>query len=267
MNKNKTLILINGGPSLSHYISTLGLKLSEKYEVVEYFQKGTPENPTVNKEELTLSSHLLHLKDVIDNHRDSQVILIGHSWGASLALLYLSENPNVISKAILIGAAPLNEELSKLFGENIQQRLGDEAKLRLQEIKSEFDSAESDDARNVLMQKRLKIIGPTYHFDPKTEYRLSSLEWNYSTFVTSIDSLWDFIDAGKVPQALEKISDPVVAFHGDFDPIPMRETFEFLSKNIKCLKTFEVKKAGHFPWLEPDAKDTFLVDLLREIEK
>jgi len=34
---NKTLILINGGPSLSNYISTLGVPLSDKYKIVEYY--------------------------------------------------------------------------------------------------------------------------------------------------------------------------------------------------------------------------------------
>ena len=64
----------------------------------------------------------------------------------------------------------------------------------LQEIRSDFDKAESDDVKNMLMQKRLTIIGPTYHLDPKTEENFSDLKWNYTTFVTSIDSLWDFID-------------------------------------------------------------------------
>ncbi len=66
--------------------------------------------------------------------------------------------------------------------------------------------------------------------------------------MTSIGSLWDFVDEGQVPGELEKISDPVVAFHGDFDPIPMNVKFNFLSNHIKGLKTIEVKKSGHFPW-------------------
>lgn len=264
---NKTLILINGGPSLSNYISTLGVTLSDKYKIVEYYQKGTPENPTTNKDELTIKAHLLDLKNVVEDCKGSQIILLGHSWGASLALMYISQNSGVISKTILIGSAPLNDEAAKIFGENIQLRLSEESKAKLQSIKSEFDQASSDEEKNTLMQKRLTIIGPTYHLDPKTEENFSDLKWNYTTFVTSIDSLWDFIDEGQVPRALEKISDPVVAFHGDIDPIPMNETFNFLSKHIKGLKTIEVKKSGHFPWLEKTALKIFLQDLLSELDK
>jgi pimeloyl-ACP methyl ester carboxylesterase len=256
---NKTLILINGGPSLSNYISTLGIQLSDKYKIVEYYQKGTPENPTKNKDELILKAHLSDLKRVVEDCKGSQIILVGHSWGASLALIYLSQNPGMISKTILIGSEPLNDEVAKKFGGNIQARLTEESKAQLQTIKTEFDQAKSDEERSTLMQRRLTIIGPTYHLDPKTEENFSDLQWNYTTFVTSIDSLWDFIDEGKISGALSKISDPVVAFHGDFDPIPMEETFTFLKTKIKGLKTIEVKKTGHFPWLEKDAKVAFMI--------
>lgn len=264
---NKTLILINGGPSLSNYMSTLGVQLSDKYKIVEYFQKGTPENPTTNKDALTLKGHLSDLKNVVERNRGSRVVLIGHSWGASLALLFMSENPGIISKAILIGSAPLNDEAAKKLGENIQLRLNEESKLKLQTIKSNFDQAKSDEERNILMQKRLTIIGPAYHLDPKTEENFSDLKWDYTTFVTSIDSLWDFIDEGKISNALANISDPIVAFHGDFDPIPMNETFKFLSNHIKGLKTVEVKKSGHFPWLEKDVQETFIKNLLNELTR
>ena len=171
------------------------------------------------------------MKNVVEDYKGSKIILIGHSWGASLALMYLSQNSGVISKTILIGSAPLNDEAAKIFGENIQLRLSEESKAKLQSIKSEFDQASSDKERNTL-----------------------------------IDSLWDFIDEGQVPRALEKISDPVVAFHADFDPIPMNETFNFLCNHIKGLKTIEVKKSGHSPWLEKSAQKIFLQDLLSELD-
>lgn len=262
----KTVILINGGPSLSNYMSTLGSQISDNYKIVEYFQKGTPENPSSNKDELTIKSHLRDLKSIIDGTKDSQIMLIGHSWGASLALLFISENPGVISKTILIGSAPLNDEAGKKFGENIQLRLTEDSKAKLQLIKSDFDKAKNDEERNMLMQKRLVIIGPAYHHDPKTEENFSNLKWNYTSFKMSIDSLWDFIDEGKVVGALDAVSDPVVAFHGDFDPIPMKETFKFLGEHIKKFKAIEVKKTGHFPWLEQHAKDAFLNSLSNELD-
>jgi pimeloyl-ACP methyl ester carboxylesterase len=262
----KTIILLHGGPSFSNYMSTLGTHLSDKYRVVEYSQKGTPENPTSNKEELTLSGHLRDLKAIVDSHKDTPLILIGHSWGASLALLFIAENPRLISKTILIGSAPLEDGASKKFGENIQDRLDQNSKEKLLVIKSLFEEAKTNDEKNVLMQERLRIIGSVYHFDPKTEDNFSELKWDYTSFVTSIDSLWDFIDAGKMTEALQNISDPVVAYHGEFDPIPMEETFIFLKKHIAKLKVSGINKSGHFPWLELAAKKEFLTQLKNELE-
>jgi pimeloyl-ACP methyl ester carboxylesterase len=261
----KTVILINGGPSLSNYISSLEKLISHEYHVVEYFQKGTPENPTSNKDDLTLKSHLQELKNIVSKYTGPELILIGHSWGADLALLFLADNPGLVGKTILIGTAPLDDEISRKFAQNIQLRLTEATKGKLQNIKSELEHATSDVEKNLLMQKRLSIIGPTYHFNPSTEARLNDLKWDYSSFVISIDSLWDFIDSGKVPQTLARITDPVVAFHGDHDPIPENETFDFLRKHIKGIKTVEVKKAGHFPWLEKGANEIFLRTLLAEM--
>jgi len=262
----KTIILIHGGPSLSNYMSTLGCLLSDKYQVVEYSQKGTPENPTANIKELTLSSHLNDLKVIVESHKNKPLVLIGHSWGASLALLFIAENPGVISKTILIGSAPLEDGASKKFGENTQSRLDQDSKEKLLAIKNSFDVAKTDDVKNVLMQERLRIIGPVYHFDPRTEENFSNLGWNYSSFVSSIDSLWDFIDAGNISKALKNISDPVIAYHGEYDPIPLEETFIFLKKNIVNLKTSVIKTSGHFPWLEIGAKNEFLSQLKNELD-
>ena len=138
---SKTVILINGGPSLSNYMSTLGIQLSNKHRIIEYSQKGTPENPTSNKDELTLKSHLRDLKKIVQDNKGSEIVLIGHSWGASLTLLFIAENPGVISKSILIGSAALDDETAKKFGENIQLRLDEDAKAKLKLIKAAFDQA------------------------------------------------------------------------------------------------------------------------------
>ena len=117
------------------------------------------------------------------------------------------------------------------------------------------------------MQERLALTSPFYHLDPKTEEKVPACDWNFQSFLKSVDSLWDLIDTGKVPKLLSSIEDEVIAFHGDYDPIPMRETFQYLRSNIQKIKTIEVKESGHFPWLEDTSKGNFLKELLEELEK
>lgn len=262
---SKTVILIGGGPSLSNYMSTLGTTLASTSRIVEYSQKGTPENPATRKDELSLNSHLADLKEIVVLQRGKPVVLLGHSWGASLALLFIANHPGMIERTILIGSAPLSDPINEKFGENIQSRLSESATAKLKLIKSSVEKAKTDSEINALMQQRLRIIGPAYHLDPTTEEHFSQLRWNYTSFITSIDSLWDFIDAGHVPKALARISDPVVAFHGDHDPIPLQETFTFLDAHLGDLKTVEVKKSGHFPWLEKTSNVEFLKKLVDEV--
>lgn len=49
-----------------------------------------------------------------------------------------------------------------------------------------------------------------------------------------------------------------MAIHGDTDPIPCEETFDFLKTDIRNINTFIIKDAGHFPWLEETSKEEFL---------
>lgn len=95
---------------------------------------------------------------------------------------------------------------------------------------------------------------------------MPSSKWSYVTFLNSIDSLWKKIDAGEIPALLKKVKTPVIAFHGDSDPIPHQETFQFLKRNIGNLKTIKVDRAGHFPWLEETSKERFFKDLCLEIK-
>ena len=60
---------------------------------------------------------------------------------------------------------------------------------------------------------------------------------------------------------LGRISIPVTAFHGVGDVIPCDETLAFLTGAITQLRAVRIERAGHFPWLEPQARAAFLEEL------
>ena len=262
----KTIILIHGGPSLFGYMKSLGNLLSNKYKIIDYAQMGTFESP-VSGEKISIDTHIDDLATLITKYsKNSSVILIGHSWGADLALLTIARTQGTVEKAILIGTAALNEKISNLHGANLQFRYSDKVKLELAEIEKRLKDAQTIDEKNNIMQARLALTSPFYHLDQQTEKSVPESKWNFHTFLESIDSIWDVIDSGNIQSLLKQIKDPVIAFHGDYDPIPANETFEFLKENVVGVKTIKVENSGHFPWLEKTSKDNFLIQLKKELE-
>lgn len=263
---SKTIILVHGGPSLFGYMKSLGKQLAPSYKVIDYAQKGTYESPG-SSNELSLDSHIDDLAKIIkDNSSKGKVVLLGHSWGASLSLLTVAQHPDLVEKVIVIGTAPLEEKTADVFSENLNRKFPKSVKVKLEKLDRKLELAKTDQDKNKLMQDRLKLIGAYYHLNPKTEELMPSSKWNYVTFLSSIDSLWKKIDAGEIPALLKKVKISVIAFHGDSDPIPHQETFQFLKRNIGNLKTIKVEHAGHFPWLEETSKEKFLKDLCFEIK-
>ncbi len=263
---SKTIILIHGGPSLFGYMKSLGDLLKKDFKIVDYAQRGTRESPVV-LEEISLDHHIEDLKNLVEKVSiHSQPILIGHSWGANLALLTVAKHKDLVEKVILLGTAALTEEISDQHAKSLNGRYTEDVKKSLIDINQRLDTSTSDAQTNKIMQERLALASPFYHLDPKTEKAVPHSDWNFQSFLKSIDSIWDVIDAGTIPRLLEQIEDEIIVFHGDYDPIPMKQTFAFLSKNIKSIKTIKVNQSGHFPWLEQSSKDSFLTALFETLK-
>jgi pimeloyl-ACP methyl ester carboxylesterase len=75
--------------------------------------------------------------------------------------------------------------------------------------------------------------------------------------------------AGIYPQAFERIRVPVIMLHGTADPHPGQMIRTSLEPYLEQLEYLEWDRCGHYPWLEPAARDDFfrvLVEWLHQHE-
>ncbi len=121
---NEVVIVIHGGPG-NDYRHLLSLKdLSDKYFVVFYDQRGTGLSPRVSADELSLDTMLTDLKSIADYYsKDSEVILIGHSWGGMLASGYIAQHPTKVKKAVLAEPGMLTTKKAEEFSGKFQLEL------------------------------------------------------------------------------------------------------------------------------------------------
>ena len=97
------VVVLHGGPGGDHR-SLLGLEdLTDRFRVLFFDQRGAGLSQRVPDEALSIDGHLADLDQLVDRYANGgDVILIGHSWGAMLAVAYLGHRPERIARAVLI---------------------------------------------------------------------------------------------------------------------------------------------------------------------
>jgi len=226
----------------------------EKYQVIEYAQRGTRENPSPHP--VTLHDHLQDLHDQVSLHASSNYSIIGHSWGANLALLFAAQDPPDLHQVILLGTAPLHQESEDLFAHQLTTRIDPETQKKLETLDAALhreleqpDSPLIDD----LFTQRITLIEPFYHHNPITSTLMPPYSFQFSSFLETKRELWELITAGEIPTILSQIKVPVSALHGEYDVIPAIETLAFLKACISQCTSTVLTHTGHFPWLEPQS--------------
>lgn len=137
-----------GGPERPLFRHFNG-ELEDRFVVAYWDQRGAGRSfdPKADPHLLTISRHLADLDAVVDHLRQlfgrDRIVLIGHSWGAALGLLYLQHHPRKVSA--FIGAAPLV------------------SLLEAQRAQYDFVSTEAAWRRDAAVLARLREIGPPPH--------------------------------------------------------------------------------------------------------
>jgi proline iminopeptidase len=97
------LIIVHGGPGLDYeYLKALK-NLSNNYRVIFYDQRGSGLSPRVDNKFLTIEQNLDDLHSIVQHFSNGQKVkLLGHSWGATLVVGYLSKHPEMVSQAVIV---------------------------------------------------------------------------------------------------------------------------------------------------------------------
>jgi proline iminopeptidase len=119
--KPNPIIFLQGGPGGPIYdrnITILSNLADDGYDVYLYDQAGCGFSERLdNIEEYTVERHKKDLEEIVKNIGPEKVILIGQSWGAILATIFVAENPEKVEKIIFTSPGPVlpvNYELDSI---------------------------------------------------------------------------------------------------------------------------------------------------------
>src|SRR5215831_19806845 len=114
----QTVVAIHGGPAAAGDLAPLARTLGERWRVLEPHQRGS------GGRQLTVSTHIKDLDDLLHEHcTDRPTIIVGHSWGAMLALAYAAEHPTAPAALVLVGCGTFSRDARQEFERRRAARL------------------------------------------------------------------------------------------------------------------------------------------------
>lgn len=246
------IAVIHGGPGAAGEMAPVARELSKDFGILEPLQT-----------EDSIEGQIQELKKVLEQNASLPVVLIGWSWGAWLSFIFAARYPNIVKKLILVNSGPFEEKYAEAIEDIRLSRLNESEKKQLKTIANLFNDPAVED-KNSLFADFGKLFGKTDSYDP-IEAKPEAINVNYDIYQKVWDEAAKLRQEGDLLNYSNQIRCPVVALHGDFDPHPAEGVKKPLSQALNDFKFILLKKCGHSPWKEKEAKDKFYSILKEEL--
>lgn len=218
-------------------------EFSKHYRVISYSLRYHQPNESAKDD--SVYSRALHTSDLVEFLKAlnlEKAHLIGHSYGAAIALLAALQSPELVGSLVLGEPSPFPHLLS------------DEAKPLLSEQKAGFDEAlrlaQNGDKKSAVRQFLRVVVGIDVLELLPEERRAVVLE-NAETLLPMLQTYYEspFIDCVQ----LKKVNVPVLIITGELSPRIVRLSNEILHRYLLSSEAAVLKCASHGLQIENSA--------------
>lgn len=235
------IVLVHGGPGAAGSLHCVAQILAEKFGVIEPYQSAH-----------SVAGQIEELHSQLCEAEAKDIVLLGHSWGAWLVLLYTARHPELVRKVVLVGAGPLEE---RYVPEIMARRLS-----RLDSAQRELFAAmlnELGSTNQKKLQQLQQFLIKTENYSILIGDASDSQAMDQSIYADVWPEAADLRRNGKLIEAAGKIRVPVYIVHGKDDPHPSRGISEPLLAIGMNPEIFLLDQCGHNPFFERFASDKF----------
>ncbi|MER5263767.1 alpha/beta hydrolase [Actinosynnema sp. NPDC002837] len=120
--RGEPLVLCHGGPGLWDVLDGLAALLADRVRVIRWDQRGGGRS---EREGPYSTARTLADLDAVRVHFGlSKMALLGHSWGADVALHYALAHPDRVSSLVYVSGTGLGRRWREEYRRNLAERLG-----------------------------------------------------------------------------------------------------------------------------------------------
>jgi proline iminopeptidase len=259
------IIVVSGGPGLGHYYLRPGMDAlaEEGHRVIYYDQRGSGRSEPGDSATGTLAEAIADLDAVRRGIGIERANLLGHSFGADMAVLYAAQHPeNVASLVLANPGPPFHRELQEALGAEMQRRTRPEDAEKLEVLTK---SAEFASRKPKATEEFIRIVYVPFFRDPafaeSIDFAFSEL--SAQSAVGSEEMWMEEFEPLDAIGSVDRVKAPTLVVHSELDPIPL-EFSKFLAEAISGSEFHLAQGAGHFAYAEdPDALIPAILDFLR----
>jgi proline iminopeptidase len=253
------IIILHGGPSLDHnYLLPDMDRLSDSFRLIYYDQRGRGKSArNVRPEDVTIQSEVEDLEALRRHFSLESVALLGHSWGAVLALEYAIRHPNRVSHLIFMATAPASHDDYMLFRQEPRKRAaGDAEKLEALASDPKYQEGDPDTVAEYYRTHFRATLKQPDHLERLIENL--TLSFTKESIIKGREiserlrkETWLSSEYNLLPK-LQRLNIPTLVIHGDYDSIPVKYAAH-VAEAIPGARLVVLRDCGHFTYLEcPD---------------
>lgn len=238
------VLLLHGGPGLTDYMEVLSPELTG-WRAVYYQQRGHA--PSTTQGPFTVERNVEDALAVLDATAIDRAVLIGHSWGAHLALQLAIAYPGRVAGIIAIDGPGVHDDGGLMeFAQNLATRVPADELSAFGELSERLAGPEATEDDGVAY---LRMLWPGYFASrdnvlPYPDGLVTSPVCNAATVGSLLEHL-----AGGFADSLKSVTIPVVFLNGGAGPMPTGPSEQAAASLPNA--TFRVLgNAGHLPWHE-----------------
>ena len=245
------ILCIHGGPGMSSGyffpdsdVWGPGLRaLAAEHRVVAYDQRGCGGSGVPDVEQpLALSRHVDDVERVRAALGLERPIVLAHSFGSVLAILFALQHPEGVSRLILLGGAP-----TRGFMAGYRQAVATELPSDVQRRLAEIQSGEIDDEA---MRERFRLALPLYFHRALSEAERDSLLSGLRFSGAMNRAVAAGLEQYDLTHALPHVRAPSLVIYGASDRVVQPAyQLEFRGRLLTA-RFVEFQESGHFPFLE-----------------
>jgi pimeloyl-ACP methyl ester carboxylesterase len=243
------VVLLHGGPGAPGTMAPVARGLAGAFWILEPLQRGSGALP------LTVAAHVADLHKLMESRsRDARPALVGHSWGAMLALAYAAAHPGCVDSLVLIGCGTFDPAARDRLRVIRDKRMDKAVRQRLARLREEIPDPD----------ERFRLLGTLSMRLDSYDLIPADLELEPCDARAHDETWQDMVrlqEEGIYPAAFSAIEAPVLMLHGAADPHPGRMIRASLEPHLPQLEYVEWEQCGHYPWLENAVRDDFFAVL------
>ncbi|QYN22319.1 alpha/beta fold hydrolase [Amycolatopsis sp. DSM 110486] len=253
------LILCHGGPGLWDMFGGLAAALATRLRVIRWDQRGCGRSE--RRGPYSLAQTIADLDAVRRYYGLTRAAVLGHSWGATLALHYALDHPAYVTKLVYVSGTGLGRAWHPSYERNLAGRLGQDLS-RLRELNSRARTP-AEDRELAVLQWSADFPDPSTALTHAEQMATPWFSINYGcNAAINAEEKHHAPTESELIAACRALPTPTLIVDGDQDIRP-RWAVDSLHAALPTATRVTLPGVGHVPWLEaPDAVATALLDFL-----